>query len=89
MGMSMFVTGFWPPDEKWQQMKAAWDACAAAGVPVPEEVEDFFGGEAPDPAGVEVDLPVRHSTDGSSELWEVDVAAIPEAVTVIRFSNTW
>jgi hypothetical protein len=45
MSMSMHVIGFVPPDGTWAQMKAIWDACQAAGVSLPDEVEDFFGGE--------------------------------------------
>ena len=89
MGMSTHVTGYAPPDETWQKMKAAWDACQAAGVPVPAEVEGFFGGEAPDPAGVEVELPLREYSDGDRAGYELDVAAIPPQVTVIRFWNSW
>lgn len=59
MGMSTHVVGFIPPDEKWQKMKAVWDACRAAGVEVPEDVCDFFEGGEPDPAGVEVMLKDR------------------------------
>lgn len=32
MSMSLNVMGFKPPDEKWKQMKAAYEACCAAGV---------------------------------------------------------
>lgn len=54
MSMSTHVTGFAPADGTWQKMKAAWDACETAGVPVPAEVEEFFGGEAG--AGYEIDV---------------------------------
>jgi hypothetical protein len=90
MSMSTHVTGFAPPDEQWQKMKAIWDACGAAQIPVPGEVEEFFGGEAPDPAGVEVDLPLREwQEDGASAGYELDVAAIPPQVKTIRFYNSW
>ena len=35
MSMSTHVVGFHPPDEKWKEMKAAWDACMAANVNPP------------------------------------------------------
>ena len=52
MGLSTYVQAFRPPDAKWKKMKQAYDACEAAVVPVPEEVDDFFNNEPPDPAGV-------------------------------------
>jgi hypothetical protein len=90
MSMSTHVTGFAPPDERWQKMKAAWDACRAAGVAVPVPVQDFFGDEDPDPAGVEVDLPVREWNGGLAGAgYELDVSAIPSQVKIIRFYNSW
>jgi hypothetical protein len=89
MGMSTHVTGFAPPDERWVKMKAIWDACGAAGIDVPDEVDGFFGGEAPDPAGVEVELTLRKWRDGEREGYELDVSAIPPQVKTIRFYNSW
>jgi len=89
MSMSTHVTGFTPPDERWQQMKAAWDACASAGVQVPEAVAEFFGYVPPDPAGVETDLPLREWKSASREGYELDLADIPAGVRTIRFYNSW
>lgn len=89
MSMSTYVKGFTPPDETWQKMKAVWDACASAGLAPPGEVEEFFGGEPPDPAGVETDLPAREWHGDGEAGYEVDVAAIPARCTVIRFVNSW
>ncbi len=91
MSMSTHVIGFVPPDEQWQKMKAIWDACEAAGIPVPEEVDDFFGDTGPDPAGVEVDLdPLLREWHGDSGAgFELDVTAIPSKVKTIRFYNSW
>ena len=88
--MSTHVTGFAPPDETWSKMKAIWDACEAASITIPGEVMEVFGGEAPDPAGVVVDLPVRKwngGLDGAG--YELDIAAIPSQVKTIRFYNSW
>lgn len=53
MSMSTHIVGFVPPDNKWRQMKVIYDACNEAGITVPEEVDDYFEGEAPDEAGME------------------------------------
>ena len=89
MGMDTHVVGFIPPDETWLKMKAVWDACQEAGIPAPEEVEDFFGGEAPDPEGREVDIPVREWSADSASGYEVEVADLPANVKIIRFYNSW
>ena len=89
MSMSTYVTGFKPPDEVWLGHKAVWDSCSAAGVDIPDATLEFFEHEPPDPKGVEVELPLReHSTDAESG-YELDVASIPEGVTIIRFCNSW
>ena len=88
--MSTGIVGFVPPDENWQKMKAARDACIAAGLAIPREVEEFFGSEEPDPAGQEVELTVREWSDGDMrEGYELDVSAIPPHVRVVRFYNSW
>jgi hypothetical protein len=90
MGMSTWVRGFVPPDEAWQKMKAVWDACQAAGIDPPPEVEDFFDGKPPDLAGMEVDLPVREWNGHEMGAgYELEVSAIPAKVRVIRFWNSW
>jgi len=93
MGMSTHVVGFKPADEKWKAMKAIWDACVAAKVAPPAEVDRFFGGVMPDPAGVEVDqralTGLREWRNDYAEGYEVDVKQLPPDVTVIRFYNSW
>jgi hypothetical protein len=89
MSMSTHVTGFTPPDDRWTAMKAIWDACLAAGVLVPDEVETFFGDQDPDPAGVEIALPLREWQGQDSTGYELDLTDIPAHVTTIRFYNSW
>lgn len=97
MGMSMHCTALRPPDEKWRKMKAAWDACKAAGTEPPKEVDDFFDGYPPDPAGVEVGSVGQYTDDKDMPPWvkncdlegcdgfEIDVSKLPKDVTVVRF----
>lgn len=97
MGMSTSVVGFIPPDEKWQQMKAVYDSCAAAGVPVPTEVEFFFGGVQPDPHGREIEMAdlkacgaVKNwKSEYSEEGYEVELAKLPSNVKFLRFRMSW
>jgi hypothetical protein len=93
MSMSTHIVGFKPPDEKWKAMKAIWEACERGHVPLPREVIDFFAGNPPDDAGVEVPLDKHacvspHKSEGQNG-YEVDVTALPKDVTIIRFFNSW
>lgn len=92
MGMSTTVVGFRPADEQWQKMKAAWDACRAAGIEPPIEVVKFFDGEYPgDKPGQEVDLGAAKREWGNehSSGYEIDVETLPQGVRFIRFYNSW
>ena len=93
MGMSTHVIGIKPPDEKWQRMRAVWETCAAAGVPVPAEVNKFFGYEKPDPRGVlieieKTDAVKKYNADGQQG-FEIVVSKLPPDVTVVRVYNSW
>ena len=87
--MSTHVIGFVPPDAKWKKMKAIWDSCGAAGIAVPKEVDDFFGGEAPDERGVEKEIPYEDYSEECKEGFEIEVDKIPKDVKVIRFVNSY
>ena len=87
------VIGFAPPDDKWKQMKAVWDACELAGVSAPPEVIEFFDGEEPDEQGIEVNLEdhecITKYNEESREGYEVEVKKIPANVQYIRFYNAY
>ena len=88
MSMSTHVVGFRPPDEKWQKMKAIWDACMEADVCVPDIVSDFFEGE-PDENGMMVSLPTTDWQDDACQGKDLNVSDIPDSITIIRFYNSW
>lgn len=86
MSTSYHVVGFIPPDEKWQAMKAVWDACDAAGILPPDEVSTFFNHSGPDPNGVEVEVPVLEwDPSTGTHAWDVDLSQVPANVKIIRF----
>lgn len=93
MSMSMHVCGYKPADDRWRQMKAAWDACIDDGVDPPKEVADFFGWNDPgDKPGMEVQIyggAARKWVDDGREGFEVDVTALPEGVRFVRFYCAW
>jgi len=85
MSLSLHVMGFVPPDEKWREMKEVWDACKKANVEVPESVSEFFGGQDPDPSGLEVEVPTRDYHGDWESGFEVDLDKIPANVKTLRF----
>lgn len=98
MSMSMHVKGFRPGDEKWHRMKSVYDACKAAHIPMPAEVNEFFNFETPDEKGVEIELGASYGKNdvcctpysGNGESgFEIDIAQVPEGVKMIRFYCSW
>ena len=94
MGMSTHIIGFRPADEKWKAMKAAYEACEAAGVSPPDEVAEFFCDEPPgDRPGMEVDIEdsdaIREWSIDSMSGYEIDLTKIQRDVSVIRVYNAW
>lgn len=93
MSMSSHIVGFRPPDAKWRKMKAAYEACDAAGLDIPDEVASFFNHEAPDDSGVEVEIEdTKAVTEYSAEMregYEVDLTKLPPDVKIIRFFNAY
>ena len=96
MRVALYVVGFRPPDAEWQRMKAAYDACEAAKVDPPKEIQEFFNYEKPDAAGVEVklgndcDSKSRHVSVGDFsengyQGFTVDLAKLPDGLRYIRF----
>ena len=93
--MSTHLIGIKPPDDKWKKMKAAYDACADAGVDPPKEVMEFFSGGLPDDDGVIVDLSPKMGT--AVEKWngascsglQVELDKLSKDIKILRFYNTW
>lgn len=94
MGSSMHIKGIRPPDTEYQQMKAVYDACKSAKVPVPDRVMDFFDWQEPNPNGILTDLDLSEavntwSDDNGREGFEVELAKLPANITHIRFYMSW
>lgn len=99
MSMSTHLVGIKPPDKKWKAMKAAYDACIEADIPVPEEVEKFFEYEVPDSKGVPIELSkqiggvlafgVTYFTEEGKSGYEVELDKLPEDIKILRFYNSW
>ncbi len=90
MSTNTYLLGFRPATATAEQMRAAKDACLAAGVAPPREVVDFFECRAFETAGERVDLPVG---EGGVTSWcdgiEVDLRQLDPTIKVLRFVNSY
>lgn len=100
MSMSTHIIGLRDRESTHHKsMVAVLEACLDAGVSLPEEAEEYFGdavrgvdrkrwldyAESP----LEVEIPSTHSTDDSSDIFEVRVDQIPAGVKTVVFKNSY
>lgn len=87
MSTTYWVEGIAPPDDKWKQMKAVWDACKAIDIDPPSEVIDFFNDERPDPAGIVITVPKTDYWDHNRSAggFVVDLETLPKHIKQLRF----
>lgn len=91
MSMSTHISGFKPPDDKWKEMKAVYDACEKAQISIPDSVVKFFDYDTPDESGVTTDIMPYASewrTDGQDG-YQIDLSDLPEDIKIIRFFNSY
>lgn len=96
MSTQVTVTGFKPPGEEWRKMRAVYDVCMQANVPVPEEVLRFLERNPLSEDGVPVsedDLrqagavkDVYHTDIGVITALDIDPTKIPKDITFLRVS---
>ncbi len=94
MSMSTHVYGVTPPDDDWKAMKKVVEACEAAGIAYPPEVEKFFNYERPDDKGVIFNIEdsdaVAEWNDGDMcNGYEIDISKLDASVKIIRVVNSW
>jgi len=87
MGVSYYVQGYKPVDEKYKKMKEVWDSCDELGIAQPAEVTDFFNEERPPKGGVGlmVDIDAKEGGSDYENWYEVDVASLDEDIKTLRF----
>jgi len=67
-------------------------ACNEAGVQVPPEIAEYFGGQtdAADPVyPLEIEFEPREWSSEMSDGVEIDIDQLPAGVKTIRFYNSW
>lgn len=93
MGMSTHVIGIGKPDEKHKRMFEVYEACQAAGISVPDEVNEYFDWDSPNESGRKIELRRGDAvTEYRAEMrdgYEVEIAKLPKDITHIRFYNSY
>lgn len=93
MSMSSRIEGIIPPNEDWQKMKDAFDACEKAGIDPPSEIWEYFEGERPDDAGLVVNLTdaefVSEYNVDMSNGYEITLSSIDPKIKILRFTNNY
>lgn len=93
MGMSTHIQGIGKPDAKHKKMFDAYEACKAAGIDVPDEVNEYFDWDTPNEMGRTIELRRGDSvTEYKAEMrdgYDVEIAKLPKDITHIRFFNSY
>jgi len=97
MSSTAFVLGVVPADKRYKEMLDIQTMCLSAGVTIPKEVSDFFGG-APRPSETGHNVPLgilgsdnvdhvcaSHYSDALASGIEIDVGKLPGNIKFIRF----
>ena len=93
MGISYYVLGIKPSDEKFAAMKAVWDACIKAKINIPKDVLEFFGDSEPNEKGVTTYLDNQGpyvTIDGEDDYrLTVDLRKLPDDIKILQFVVSW
>jgi len=91
MSTSLGFFGLKPHNEHHRKMKAILDACEAANIDPPEEVQDFFDGEPDAVHGVVVSMDAMDKAgalteyrDDCREGYDIEIAKLPPGIKVLR-----
>ena len=88
MGVSVYVQGIRPFNDRYKKMKAIHDACVEARVSVPEEVSEYLTGAGQNDYGIEVEIEEAvKDVEGDCDegtIYLVDLTEIPQNVKMLR-----
>ena len=87
--MTTNIVGFKPPDETFSKMLAIWEACDAANITMPIEVDRYFARAKPNKAGVSVNLDQHPAVEFSITGVEVNLELLDPDIKVLRFRVSW
>ena len=90
MGMSTSAYAVTPPDEEYEKMKKVYYSCEEAGIDIPDDVQEFFHSDEPDPKGTIVWLEdAKEINTENGQGLEIEIAKLPKNAKYIRVLNSW
>ncbi len=75
-------------DSTYQKYLAILLACQKADVDLPDEVDNYFGGEYDPDFPLEIEFEPREWHNEYYEGYEIDISELPKGVKTIRFYNS-
>lgn len=89
MSQSMHVIGVGKPDENHRKMYAAYQSCLAAGISIPDEINEYFDWSTPNENGRKIELrrgdSIKEYKADMREGFDVDLSKLPPNITHVRF----
>lgn len=87
MGMSIHIAFLRKDDKQHKKMVAALKACTDVGVPVPDQVDEYFGGSTDPDVALELRVPEQDYewADHYRRGYEIDINNLPQGVSKVRF----
>lgn len=85
MSACYFVRGLMEPTEDYKKKYTAFKACEAAGIEIPQQLWDYFGGDVPYAEGTSTPVKYDKKTEPGSITFEVDVKSLSPQITKVLF----
>jgi len=93
MGMTASVVLLRSKDDPtYKKYLSVLKACQDAGIDLPKEVDEYFGGDGIDnnpEAPLEIDFEPKEWSNEYAEGYEINIDDLPDGVKTIRFYNSW
>lgn len=104
MSVSLYAQAILPANDEYKAKAQAYRACEIAGIPIPQQLVDFFGDSPPDDDGTVFPLFANHLgghvaqkhecavrwTDGEMlDGIQIDVTKLPSGTRYVRFYGAW
>lgn len=85
MASDLYINGIVEPTDEFKKKYTAYKACERAGVEPPDELQEYFRYEAPNPSGLEVEIkPSLVKTDKYGAVKEINLKKLRSDISKIQ-----
>lgn len=91
MGMDVYAVGVKAPTEEYKKKVEAYQACEAAGLEIPSELEKYFNFQEPPEEGMEIDIDeaVSGNVMYDDGVMTIDLSKLPDGLTHIKVIGSY